>query len=215
MLPKAWNKQTLGFFIQGVIFTFILMSTGLSNTHPVLQVAVLHLFATGPHGSAQLQHGLVHIGLLSLIAGAQVKDWVINPERGFTGQFGDAIGIKNPVAKTAPTWLEQAPLIREALAPFDAVLVLDRAGKPSPEREWLEQVVLKGMQRRPAVIALDVLLAFFLPGYTLDDADDLKELFLLPNTALQASCGYGPSKPQLPFVLHTMRYALRKCSRPY
>ena len=114
------------------------------------------------------------------------------------------------MAKAAPTWSEQTSCIQEALANFDAVLVLDRAGKPSQEREWLEQVVLKGMEQRPAVIALDVLLAFFLPGYTLDDADDLKEVFLLSNTALQATCGYSPSKPQLPFILHTMRYALRQ-----
>jgi ATP-dependent DNA helicase DinG len=186
------------------------MSTAPPSTQSNLRVAILHLVATGPQGAAQFQHGLVHIGWLPLEAGAQAEDRIINPGRVFSGQFGDAIGIKNPTAQAALPWSEQASLIQESLATFDALLVLDRAGKPSPEREWLEKVVLHGMERRPAVIALDVLLAFFLPGYTLDDADDLKEVFLLPNTALQAACGYSPGKPQLPFILHTMRYALRK-----
>ncbi|WP_345237083.1 helicase C-terminal domain-containing protein [Hymenobacter saemangeumensis] len=176
---------------------------------PVVRVAIAHVVSTGPYQSEQA-HGLVHVGLLPVTAGGQVQDWIINPERKFSGQFGEAIGFDNTVAKAAPTWAEQAGEIQQAFGAFDALLVLDRAGQPSPEREWLEGVVLAGMDRTPVCVALDVLLAFFLPGKTLDDADDLKEAVLLPDLALQAECGYDARKPQLPFLLHTMRRALRQ-----
>lgn len=195
-----------------------------SNSKSMVRVALVQVVATGPYQSERA-HGLVHVGVLPLVAGAVVQDWIINPEREFTGQFGDAIGFKNPVAKAAPTWPEQRATIQAVLQEFDAVLVLDRAGPPlpggsgpgkaatgrqhSPEWDWVENVVLAGMSPRPVCVALDVLLAFFLPGYTLDDADDLRENLLLTNIALQAECGYQASKPQLPFVLHTMRRALR------
>ena len=175
-----------------------------------VRIALVHLMATGPYQSEQ-RHGLVHLGILPLGAGETVQEWIINPERTFLKKFGDdVLGFLNPVARAAPTWEQQKAEIQAQLAQYGVLLVMDCAGRPSPERVWLENVVLAGMPKKPVCAALDALLSFFLPNLLLDDADDLKEAVLAADKALQAECGYAPNKPQLPFVLHAMRRALRR-----
>lgn len=173
----------------------------------VVRAAVVHVYATGPL-HAGTNHGLLHVGLLPLTPDAQVREWVLNPGRDHSAAVFQASRISNQMAAEAPTWEDAREEIQAAFAQLDAVLLLDRAGQPSPERDWLEQVVLAGMVRPPASVSLDELLAFFLPKEVLDDADDLKER-LLSDKVWAEQLGYEKSKPQLPFVLHAMRRSVR------
>ena len=172
-----------------------------------LRVAFAHVFATGNRGHNG--HGLLHIGLLPLVAGAEPLDWVINPERDFSNAVYQASKISKSAAKAAPTWAEQRAEIRAAFGPLDAVLVMDRAGERSPERQWLEDEVLAGLAAPPVCVALDDLLAFFLPQETLDDVEELKKQ-LLADEPWKKYSGYADSQPQLSWLLRAMRRALRR-----
>ncbi|MBC6609472.1 ATP-dependent DNA helicase [Hymenobacter sp. BT507] len=182
------------------------MSLFDSAAKPV-RAAVVHVFATGPYHPGN-GHGLLHVGLLPLVPDAQVQAWLLNPEREHSAAVFQACRISNEKAAEAPTWLESKAEVQAAFAQFDALLILDRAGQPSPERLWLEQVVLADLPKPPICAALDELLAFFLPQEVLDDADDLKEK-LLADKAWRERVGYEKSLPQLPFVLHAMRRSVR------
>jgi ATP-dependent DNA helicase DinG len=176
------------------------------NKLPVPRVAIAHLFATGLRGHNG--HGLLHVGLLPLVAAAQPQTWLLNPGRKFSRAVQDASKISNEAAEAAPGWLAQRDAIQAAFAEYDAVLIMDRAGERSPERQWLEEEILAGAQR-PLCVALDELLAFFLPGEVLDDVEELKTA-LLADKEWQARSGYKRSQPQLPTLLVAMRRALRR-----
>lgn len=172
-----------------------------------LRVAFAHVFATGNRGHNG--HGLLHVGLLPLVAGAEPVDWLINPERDFSNAACHASKISKSAAKAAPTWAEQRADVEAAFGQFDAVLVMDRAGECSPERQWLEEEVLVGLAHPPVCVALDDLLAFFLPHETLDDAEELKKQ-LLADGPWKKHSGYADGQPQLPWLLRAMRRALRR-----
>jgi ATP-dependent DNA helicase DinG len=176
------------------------------NKLPAPRVAIAHLFATGLRGHNG--HGLLHVGLLPLVAAAQPQTWLLNPGRKFSRAVQDASKISNEAAEAAPGWLAQRDAIQAAFAEYDAVLIMDRAGERSPERQWLEEEILAGAQR-PLCVALDELLAFFLPGEVLDDVEELKTA-LLADKEWQARSGYKRSQPQLPTLLVAMRRALRR-----
>lgn len=173
---------------------------------PTPRVAIAHLFATGVRGHNS--HGLLQIGLLPLVAGAEPRIWTINPERGFSGAVQQASKIRNEEAKAAPVWAEQQADIQEVFAGYDALVIMDRAGECSPERQWLEEEVLAGA-KMPVCVALDELLAFFLPGEVLDDVEELKAA-LLADKEWEKRSGYKRSQPQLPTLLVAMRRALRR-----
>jgi ATP-dependent DNA helicase DinG len=171
------------------------------------RVALAHLFATGVRGHNG--HGLVHLGLLPLVAEAEPQTWLINPQREFAQAVRKASQINNDEAKAAPAWQAQRAAVQAAFADYDALLVMDRAGARSPERQWLEEEVLAGMVRAPVCIALDELLAFFLPGEVLDDAEELKAM-LLADKVWEKASSYKPGQQQLPVLLLAMRRALRR-----
>lgn len=177
------------------------------------RVAVAHLYATGPYHPGG-PHGLLHVGLLPLDGPAsEVREWVLNPGRRFGDGLYQAARISNETAGQAPTWADAAADIQATFGEFAAILLLDRAGQPSPERAWLEQVVLAGLPNPPPGIALDQLTGFFCPDATLslDDADELLAAFRAdPPDAGTAHAAYQASAPQLPFVLLAMRRALRR-----
>ncbi|AYA36612.1 ATP-dependent DNA helicase [Hymenobacter oligotrophus] len=185
-------------------------------TSPVrsARVAVAHLFATGAY-RPDTKHGLLHLGVLPLEPGAKVQQWLLNPERDYSAAVSTASGVANARAKEAPTWAEVAEEAQAALGAFDALLIMDRAGQPSPERLWLEQHVLAGMAKPPMCVGLDELLAFFLPNEVLDDADELLEKLVAQDKAVSEKLGYAKRNddgavPQLPFMLHAMRRAVRR-----
>ncbi len=175
-------------------------------------MAVAHLYATGPHHPGG-PHGLLTVGLLALTPDAQPQTWLLNPGRAFGQAVQTAAQISNRQAKAASTWAEQREEIQTACAAFDALLILDRAGQPGPERHWLEAVVLADQwpadTRPPVCVGLDELTAFWLPDQTLDDADDLLDALLRPDAAWSARLHFTESAPRLPFVLHTLRRAVR------
>lgn len=188
-------------------------SVGLDK--PSVRVAVAHLFATGTY-HATGKHGLLHVALLPLVAGGEVQEWFVRKPRksvGIPSAVRESCRITDEAANIAPEWTEQLPHVQAAFAQFDAVLIIDRTGQPSPERTWFEQVVLAGLAR-PVCVALDELAAFFLPNEAFDDADDLKEALLLAGTAdakrLRDECRYTDKGPQLPFLLHAMRREVRR-----
>lgn len=126
------------------------------KTHRPVRVALAHLFATGAHRPGTT-HGLLHLGLLPLEAGAEVQQWLFNPERDNSRAVTEASGVSNDRAKSYPTWAESAPMVQAALLGFDALLIMDRAGVPSPERHWLEHHIMADMDRPPVCVGLDEL----------------------------------------------------------
>ena len=171
------------------------------------RVAIAHLFATGARGHNH--HGLIQVGLLQLVAGAEPQTWTVNPGRNFSAAVQHASKISNEEAKATQPWAEQRGTIQAVFANYDALLIMDRAGEPSLERRWLEDEVLAGMERIPVCVALDELLAFFLPNEVLDDVEELKAVLLLDKKWEKAS-GYKRSQPQLPTLLFVLRRALRR-----
>ncbi|AHJ95535.1 hypothetical protein Hsw_PA0202 (plasmid) [Hymenobacter swuensis DY53] len=172
------------------------------------------MFATGAY-RPDTKHGLLHLGVLPLQPGAEVEHWLLNPERDYPKAVTEASGIGRDRSRQHPTWGEAAATIQPVLAGFDVLLIMDRAGEPSAERHWLEQCVLAGLERPPVCIGLDELLAFFLPGEELDDADELLRTFVVRDKAASEQLGYAKRNadgrvPQLPFVLYAMRRALRR-----
>ena len=184
------------------------MSTSDTNARPV-RAALVHLFTTGTY-RPDTKHGMVHLGLLPLLPGAQVKDWLINPEREYSRAVTEASGVANERAKAAPAWEEISLEVQAEMASFDVLLIMDRAGTPSPERHWLEQHVLVGLERPPVCVGLDELLAFFLPAEVLDDADELLKKLVVRDKTWSTVLDYGKRKPQLPFVLQAMRRAMQR-----
>lgn len=178
------------------------------NPRPV-RVALVHLFATGAY-RPNTRHGLVHLGLLPLEPGAQVQDWLVNPERDYSRAVTEASGVANDRAKAAPSWAEVSGEVEAELVNFDVLLIMDRAGTPSPERHWLEQRILTGLERPPVCVGLDELLAFFLPAEVLDDADELLKKLVVRDKTWSVTLDYGKRKPQLPFILQAMRRAVHR-----
>ncbi len=185
-----------------------------------VRAAVAHLFATGAH-HLNGKHGLLHVGLLPLVAGAAVQEWVVRKPRksvDMPAAVRKCCELTNEAANAAPSWETLRADVQAAFAGFDAILILDRAGGPSPERAWFEREVLPGGGRPggggPVCVALEQLTAFFLPTEAFDDADDLTDALLLAGTddagRLRAECGHAKDLPQLPFVLHAMRRAVRR-----
>lgn len=174
-----------------------------------LRVAVAHLYATGPHHSGG-PHGLLHVGLLPLVAGAEPQTWRVNPEREFSTAVHHAAQIAFKQTKKAPVWADIREEVQTAFAEFDALLILDRAGQPGPERHWLEQVVLADLPKAPVCIGLDELTAFWLPAETLDDADDVLDRLLRADAKWQMRLGFTEAAPRLPFVLHALRRVVRR-----
>ena len=175
------------------------------------RIAVAHLYATGPY-HPDGPHGLLHVGLLPLDGPAsEVREWVLNPGRPYSTAVREAAQIPFAQAPKAPVWAAIREEIQAAFARFDALLILDRAGQPGPERQWLEQMILSGLPGRPPVcVPLDELTAFWLPADTLDDADDLLDQFLRPDEKWQKTLDFSDKAPRLPFVLHCMRRAVRR-----
>ncbi len=173
------------------------------------RVAVAHLYASGPW-AAEGPHGLLHVGLLPLMAGAEPLHWRLNPERAISKAVSEAAQIPIKHVAEAPNWSDQKAEIQAAFGAFDALLILDRAGQPGPERHWFEHHILTGLTRPPVCIGLDELTAFWLPAETLDDADDLLDRLVRTDAAWQRRIGFSEAAPRLPFVLHCLRRVVRR-----
>ena len=145
---------------------------------PTTSAGIIHLFATGPGVE---QNALIQISVVRFSAEAapEEESWILNPRRRITKRLREKTGLSNKDcdSSTALSWTEAREQVQEFLKAIDVLFFVNTESR----KHWLDDVVLSGMDDKPALVDLATMAHFFLPGLQRAYTDAIVDSLALPS----------------------------------